>query len=138
LLFPDGEQANQTLVVSGRLPVLALERQLGKLVGCKEAAIYVEPNWERLHRLGYITDRVLPNTTILCLHFTYMTRVRVQQPPQPHEMPTVDPKDENQSSSPVEQTNTDLADQPMVVYNYEWIIYQQLYLDEERYDRKQF
>ncbi len=26
----------------------------------------------------------------------------------------------------------------MVIYNYEWIIYQQLYLDEERYDSTQF
>jgi hypothetical protein len=43
LVFPDGEQANQTLLVSGLLLVLALERQLGKLVGCKEAAIYVNP-----------------------------------------------------------------------------------------------
>jgi hypothetical protein len=83
LLFPDGEQANQTLVVSGLLPVLALERQLGKFMGCKEAAIYVEPNWERLHRLEYITDRVLPNTTIPCPYLTYMTRIRVQRPTQP-------------------------------------------------------
>ncbi len=68
LAFPDGEQANQTLLVSGLLPVLALERQLGKLVGCKD-------------RVGYITDRVLPNTIIPCPYLTYMTRVRVQRPP---------------------------------------------------------
>jgi hypothetical protein len=81
LAFPDGEQANQTLLVSGLLPVIALERRLGKLVGCKEEAIYVEPNWERLHRHGYITDRVLPNTIIPCPYLTYMTRERVQRPP---------------------------------------------------------
>jgi hypothetical protein len=132
------QQANQTLLVSGLLPVLALERQLGKLVECKEAAIYVEPNWVRLHRLGYITDRVLPNTTIPCPYLTYMTRVRVQRPTQPHDMPMVNPKDENQSSSSAEQTNTDPPDQPIVLYNYEWNIYQQLYLDEGRYDRIQF
>jgi hypothetical protein len=118
LLFPDGEQENYTIVVSGLLPILALERQLGKLVGYKEAAIYVEPNWERLHRLGYITDRVLPNTTIPCPYLTYMTRVRVQHPPIPHETPTGNPSDENQSSSSVEQTNIDLVDRPMVLYNY--------------------
>ncbi len=124
MLFPDGERENQTLIVSGLLPVLALERQLGKLVGCKEAAIYVElnfphPNWERLHRLGYITDRVLPNTTIPCPYLTYMTRIRVQRTPTPHEISMVNPKDENQSSSSAEQTNTDPPDHLMVLYNYE-------------------
>jgi hypothetical protein len=74
-------------------------------------------------------DRVLPNTTIPCPYLTYMTRVRVQRPPLPHDMPTVNTKNENQSSSSAEQTNTDLPDQPMVLYNHEWIIYQQLYLD---------
>jgi hypothetical protein len=150
LLFPDGEQADQTMLVSGLLPVLALERQLGTLVGCKEAAIYVEPNfshphWERLHRIGYITDRVLPNTTIPCPYLTYMTRIRVQRPPIPHELPmvdqkdanqsSVDQKDANQSSSSSPQNYTDPPDHLMVLHNYEWVIYQQLYLDEERYDR---
>ncbi len=116
-------------------------------------AIYVEPNfshphWERLHRLGYITDRVRPNTTIPCPYLTYMTRIRVKRPPIPHELPmvnqkdanqsSVDQKDANQSSSSSTQNYTDPQDHLMVLHNYEWVIYQQLYLDEERYDRLQF